>query len=141
ENGARAAAAVRNDRCRRSALRLFPGVPVRARLLELVDGVGNVDPFARAVIGDRVGKRRIADRVQRMRGDGQQSPRQLVRTLCAALEARYTALDAEVDGLVIAGFEMEAGHVVERAPVAAPQRLVRVYVERRAERRAVACAH
>src|SRR5581483_4322891 len=47
-------------------------------------------------------------------------------------EALEPARDAEVDGLVIAGLEMHAGHVFGRAPVAAPHRGVVEHVERRA---------
>ena len=79
--------------------------------------------------------------MERMRGDGQQSARKLVRALRSALESADAALDAKFDGLVVAGLEMHAGNVFDRAPIAAPQRFVGVHVECRAHGDAVAIAH
>ena len=62
-------------------------LPERRRGIQFVRGVGDVDAFARAVVGDRLGEAAVADDVQRMGGDGQQSARELVNPLRAAFEA------------------------------------------------------
>src|SRR5690242_5726543 len=71
--------------------------------------------------------------MQRMRRDRQKPASELVSALRAALEA----FDAKFDALVITGVEVHARNVFDRAPIASPQRLIGVDVERGAYRDAV----
>src|SRR5439155_13939439 len=56
-------------------------------------------------------------------GLGKEAARVLVLALRAALEERDAALDAELDRLVVARLEVQARHVLDRAPVAAIERV------------------
>ena len=80
------------------------------------------------------------DPVRRPRRDGHQAARELVLALCPALEATDAARDAELDRLVVARLEVQAGHVLGRTPVAAVERVGVEHVECRADRHAVAHA-
>src|SRR4051812_31926669 len=83
----------------------------RRRRGELVARVLDLDPLARAELGDGCREVGVADGMQRVRGDGAQAPRELVQALRAALEAMDAPGDAELDRLVIARLEMQAGDV------------------------------
>ena len=47
----------------------------------------------------------------------------LVRALRARLDDGEAVLDGKIDGLVIADLEMQAGVLLDRAPIAAEQRV------------------
>src|SRR5688500_14398255 len=101
----------------------FPGSE-RPRSLELADRVRDVDPFPGAEVRDRRREVRIGKRVRRVRRERRQAARELVQPLRTAFERRDPALEAELDRLVVAGFEVQSRHVVERSPVATPQRVL-----------------
>ena len=50
---------------------------------------------------------------------------ELVRALRAGLDPREPMRDGEVDGLVVADLEMQEGMLLERAPIAAVERVAR----------------
>ena len=54
---------------------------------------------------------------------GQIAAGELVRALRAGLDARELVRNGEVDGLVVADLEMQAGVLLERAPIAAIERV------------------
>ncbi len=56
-------------------------------------------------------------------GLGQVAARDLVFALCAGLDALQTALDCEVDSLIVADLEVEERVMLDRTPVAAEQRV------------------
>src|SRR6476469_8195437 len=95
---------------------------------KLVARVLDLDALAGAELRDGCCEVGVANGMQRVRGDRAQAPRELVQALRAALEAMDAPFDAELDRLVIARFEMQAGDVFGHAPVAAPQRFIRVDV-------------
>ena len=78
--------------------------------------------------------------MRRARRHRQEPARELVHALRSALELADAALDAEIDRLVVAGFEMQARHEFGRAPVAAPERVRTEHVERGADGPAAALA-
>ena len=75
---------------------------------------------------DRVRERRVREPVRGVRDGRQEAARELVFALCAAFERIESGLDAEFEQLVVGRFEMQAGHVFERAPIAAIQRAAAV---------------
>ena len=62
---------------------------------------------------------RVRQPVRRAGLHRQQAARHLVLALRAAFEARVAVGDAPRERLVVAGLEVQAGHVLDRAPVAA----------------------
>src|SRR6185295_17511487 len=68
--------------------------------------------------------------VEGARALGQEAARVLVLALGATLEERDAPLDAELDRLVVARLEVQARDVLDRAPIAAVQRMRAVQVER-----------
>src|SRR5258708_37427710 len=65
----------------------------------------------------------------------------LVLALGAGLDAPHPMRDREVDGAVVAGFEMQQGKVAGAAPIAAVERVLAAQVERAGDQAAVALAH
>jgi len=65
----------------------------------------------------RIGKRRMSEPVGAGGFDGQQSPRQFVLALGAALKPLVAVLNAPFQWLVVAGFKVKAVHPLQRAPV------------------------
>jgi hypothetical protein len=66
----------------------------------------------------------VGEPVRRPGLDRQQSARHLVLTLGAAFEAPVTVGDAPGERLVVAGIEVQAMHMLDRAPVATEGGLV-----------------
>ena len=58
-----------------------------------------------------------------MRSDGQISTGKFVFALRARFDALQTVCNREVDGLIITKLEMQAGVVLQRAPIASEQSL------------------
>lgn len=71
----------------------------------------------------------------------QEAARHLVLALGAAFEPGDLLGDAKFQRLVVGRFEMQAGHMLQRAPVAAVQRAAVVHRERRGDGFAVALGH
>ena len=71
--------------------------------------------------------------VRGLRFHRQEAAEKLVLPLRAAFESLQLARDGEVDRLVVAGLEVQQGHVFEGAPVAAIQRVGGMQVERAAD--------
>ena len=63
---------------------------------------------------------------------------ELVRALRARLDTREPSRNGEVDGLVVADLEMQAGVLLERAPIAAIERVGADEVQRACDGAAVA---
>ena len=66
------------------------------------------------------------------------APGELVRSLCPRLDPGEAAFDGGVDRLVIAQLEMEIGHVLGAAPIAAVKRVRADEVERAGDRAPIA---
>ena len=89
--------------------------------LHLVRIGSTAAPSLRKVVRDGRAKLRIGDVVRRPGERRLEAAAHLVLALGARLEASDAALDAELDALVVAGFEMQAVVVGGGAPVAAVQ--------------------
>src|SRR6187402_3644164 len=83
----------------------------------------HVRTFAPQIVTNRGTEARIHDPVHGPGVRRNEPPAHLVFALRAGFETRDAALDAELDALVVTGFEMQAVVLRARAPVAAVQRL------------------
>ena len=87
------------------------------------------------IVGDRAAqKAAIGDPVRRIGRDRQVAARQLVLALGAGLDARQAVLDGVVDRLVVADLEVQAGVVLDGAPVAAVEAVAADEVQRAGNR-------
>ncbi len=77
-------------------------------VIDLAGVFVHVRAFAPQVVADGGPEARIDDPVHRPGIRGYEAAAHLVLALRAGLEARDAALDAELDALVVAGFEMQA---------------------------------
>jgi hypothetical protein len=93
------------------------------------------------VVGYRRMKPGVADIVHRARRNGQVAARQLVRALGAGFDGFQATLDGEVDGLVVAGLEVQAVVIFHAAPVAAIQRVAADEVDRAGDPAAFVAHH
>lgn len=125
--------------CRLGRLGAVPAV--QARLADLAaperSHLGQISHFlidrralAAQEIGDGLLKALIAQPMQRMGGDRQIAPRQLVLALGAGLDAGQPLRDGPVDGAVIAQLEMQEGVILDAAPIAAVKRIGSDQVQR-----------
>src|SRR3984957_8292390 len=81
-------------------------------------------PLVSQIVGDRSRQSRIGEFVRRI-GEGRPvAPRELVLPLRARLDAAQSSRESEVDRLIVADLEMQKGPVLDRAPVAAVERVV-----------------
>jgi hypothetical protein len=80
-------------------------------------------PFAGEEVVDRARELRMREPVRRPRLHRQQAARHLVLALRAAFEAQVAVGDAPGERLVVAGVEVQAADVLDRAPVAAERGL------------------
>ena len=94
-----------------------------ARRAELVAGGRHIGALALEIVGDRAAQAGIGDVVRRIGGGRQVAARDLVLALRAGLDARELVRDRVVDRLVVAELEMQERMVLDRAPVAAEQRV------------------
>src|SRR5438270_14003859 len=85
----------------------------RTPLVQLVDVARDVLAFPLQVFIDRAVERRVRQPVEGPRRLGQEAARMLVLPLRAALEECDAALDAELQRLVVARLEVQAGDVFE----------------------------
>ena len=83
----------------------------------------HIGALALEVVGDRAAQRRIGDVVRRIGRHRHVAARELVLALRAGLDPGELVLDREIDGLVIAQLEMQERVMLDRAPVAAVERV------------------
>src|SRR5258708_3475099 len=95
----------------------------RPGLAGFTPDLGAVSAFALQVIRNRPAQVGIGDVMRRVGGLRQVSARQLMLALGAGFHRFQAALDGKVDRLVIADLEMQERMVLDRAPVAAEQRV------------------
>ena len=108
---------------------------------ELLAGRLHIGALALEIVGDRAAQARIGDVVRRIGGDRQVAARELVLALGAGLDAGELVRDRELDRLVVAELEMQERVVLDRAPVAAIQRVGADEVERAGNLSAGALGH
>ena len=96
------------------ARRLTPERPLHL-IHVMADGIG----LTLQETVDRFAEFGVFQPVPGMRGGGDQPARQFVFALRAAFERLQTLGDGVFDALLVAGFEVQAGHIFQRAPVAA----------------------
>jgi hypothetical protein len=99
----------------------------RALLLEEV-----VDGAAEAAVDDPVGREGRHRKIAALN---------LVVALGAGLDALQAMGDGIVDGLIVAGLEVQEGVALQAAPVAAVERVVALEIERATDRAAVGLGH
>src|SRR5215469_129301 len=95
----------------------------RPHLGQLAAGLGDIGALALEVIGDRAAQIGIGDVMRGVGSVRQISACKLVLALRAGLDDLELALDREVDGLIVADLEMQEVVVLDRAPIAAEQRV------------------
>ena len=81
-------------------------------------------------IGDGAAQAQIPDPMGAVGPHRQIAAGKFVLALCACFDAGELVLNGEVDRLVVADLEMKAGMLLERAPIAAVQRIGADEVER-----------
>src|SRR5271154_1081825 len=111
-------------RKRRWSLRSILG-PLEGRqdLLQFLHLVLDRAALALEEILDRLGEAGIANPMRAIGGGGEISPLDLVRALRPGLDALQSARDREIDGAVIARFEVEKGNLAQTSPIAAVKRI------------------
>ena len=97
----------------------------RRQRRKLLAGGLHIGALAHQIVGDRPAQPRIGDVMRRIGGHRQVAAGELVLALRAGLDALELVLDREVDGLIVAELEMQERVVLDRAPVAAEQRVRR----------------
>src|SRR6478735_6842135 len=107
----------------KSLRRVISAFAERAGLGKLAPGLRNVGALAPEVIGNRAAQIGIGDVMRGIRGLRQISARQLVLALRAGFDRLQSALDREIDRLIITHLEMQERVMLDRAPVAAEQRV------------------
>ena len=112
-------------------------VPIRNVVLDFAGVFVHVRAFAPQVVANGGPEAWIDDPVHGPGVRRDEAAAHLVFALRAGLEARDAALDAELDALVVTGFEMQAVVLLARAPVAAVQRR-RALQKNTADRRGLA---
>src|SRR5262245_8492659 len=103
---------------KRSAFLRGRAAAKRRILGELLAGGIDIGALALEVVGDGAFKPRIGDEVRRIGVDRQIAAGELVLALRAGLDARQPMLDGELDRLIVADLEMQAGMVLDGAPIA-----------------------
>ena len=94
------------------------------------DGAGDRRPLVPQVVGDCALEARVRELVRRIGHDGPVAARELVLPLRAGLDALQPSAQREVDRLIVADLEMEKRALLDRAPVAAVERVVADEVDR-----------
>src|SRR6266850_1392380 len=112
----------------RSALRGVPQLlvllPERRVLLQPLDLLFDRRPFALEIIVDGAAESGIDDPMRREGRHRHVAALDLVIALRARLDPLQAVRDGVVDGLVVAGLEMQEGVALQAAPVAAVERIV-----------------
>src|SRR6185295_17984835 len=99
-------------------------------LAEECDLAGDVGTLAPQVIGDCAAQAGIPDPMGTVGRHRPIPAGELVRALRAGLDARQLMRNGEVDGLVVADLKVQAGMLLERAPIAAVERVGADKIER-----------
>src|ERR1700722_17552096 len=94
-----------------------------AVLGKLASGFRHIGALAPEIIRDRAAQIGVGDIMRRISGLRQVTARDLVFSLRARLDRLQAALNGEIDRLVIADLEMQERMMLDRAPVAAEQRI------------------
>ena len=81
-------------------------------------------PLVPQIVGDRLGETRVGELMRRIGERRAIAARELVLSLRAGLDPPQAAVKREVDRLIIADLEMKERPVLDRAPVAAVERVV-----------------
>src|SRR3954452_14629676 len=102
---------------------LVAALAKRSGVAELAADLGHISAFAFEVIGNRAAQIGVGDVMGGVGGLRQVSARQLVLALRAGLDHPQAALDREINRLVIADLEMQERMMLDRAPIAAEQRI------------------
>src|SRR5262245_19985730 len=92
------------------------GLAIGRLLGEQGDLPGDLAPLALEVVGDGAAQAGVGNVVRAVGLHRQIAPGELVRALRAGLDASELARDGELDGLVVAGFEMQEGPVFNATP-------------------------
>src|SRR5690625_4998860 len=86
-------------------------------------------------------KARIRDPVERACRHGLVAARDLVRTLRSGLDTGQPVPDRVFNGLIIADLEMQAGMVLDTAPITAEKRILPDQIERAGDQAPLAARH
>ena len=86
-------------------------------------GRRHIGALALEIVGDRAAQRRIGDVMRRIGRHRHVAARELVLALRAGLDPRELVLDRVFDRLIVAQLEMQERVMLDRAPVAAVQRV------------------
>src|SRR5262249_34901718 len=113
----------------------------RRRFRELLARGGDIGALALEKILDRAPQRGIGDVVRGIGRGRQVAARDLVLALGAGLDAAKFVLDGVLDRLVVAQLEMQERMVLDRAPVAAEQRVGADEIDGAGDEAAVALGH
>src|SRR6266852_2541777 len=84
---------------------------------------GHIGPLVLQIVGDRAAERGVGDIMRGMGGDRAVAARDLVGALRARLDHLQALLDRVLDRLIVADLEMQERPVLDRAPIAAIDRL------------------
>src|SRR5262245_10534695 len=91
----------------------------KGRILgELLAGGIDIGALALEVVGDGASEPRIGDEMRRIGVGRQVAAGEFVLALRPGLDACQPVADGELDGLIVADLEVQAGVVLDRAPVA-----------------------
>ena len=108
---------------RRARSSLVGGLAERAGLGQFAADFRHVGALALQIVRDRAAQIGIGDVVRGVGGLRQVAARQLVLALRAGLHDLQATLDREIDRLIVADLEMQERMMLDRAPVAAEQRV------------------
>src|SRR5271165_7277828 len=87
-------------------------------------------PLVSEIVGDRLAQTRVGELMRRIGERRAVAARELVLSLGAGLDPPQSAVEREVDRLIIADLEMKERPVLDRAPVAAVERVVADEIDR-----------
>ena len=90
---------------------------------KLFGGGLHISALAREIVGDGPAQSRIGNVMRRIGGVGQVAARELVLALGPGLDPLQPVCDRVVDGLIVADLEMQERVVLDRAPIAAVERI------------------
>ena len=105
-------------------------MPERGVLGQSLALIRDLAPLAFEIVRDGAAKTCVGDVVRRMRRRRHVAARELVRALRAGLDAFEPVRQREIDRLVVADLEMQAGMLLDRAPIAAVERVGADQVQR-----------
>src|SRR6185437_6319440 len=92
-------------------------LPERAVFRKLFDLLGHRFALADQIFAHRATQSRMNDVMRRIGRHRHVAAQKLVLALRPRLDALQPARDGEIDGLIVAGLEMEERHILKRTPV------------------------